>query len=128
MTLYEKILEGLGVKENEKFIIIDENGIEHQNNPFCFVNGYLKNKFGYEQYDEIHSLLIGEYKIKKEWKPKDGDVVWYVDMCNYINKVNFCSHSTSHLATLKCGWLFKSYDEANQNKERVLAEMIEVLK
>ncbi len=125
-ALYEMILEKLGVEEGEKFII--RLGDENLYNPYHFSEGYLIDND--DDFDEglFVNLLTGEATIEKlPWKPFNGDVVWYVNYYGYVCKSTFSYQHPSHLSKLKCGWIFKSYEESEANKDRVLAEMKEVL-
>lgn len=82
---------------------------------------------GYMGHERIVELLKGELEIERiPWKPKkdekyycirkNGDIDWNL---NYVG--------TYDAAIIKSGWVFRSKEEAEANKERVLKEMREAL-
>lgn len=129
-TLYEMILEKLGVEEGERFKILSDDYNELlEKEVFHFYGGYL--------YDDdceaisgilIQDLINGKATIEKlPWKPKVGEIIYFIGNSKGIIHEKLFNDIVSDLAMLKCEWFFKSYKEAEENKERVLKEMIEVL-
>lgn len=75
-------------------------------------------------------LLRGVYTIEKlPWKPKNGDEYYYVTLyyTPEIELTRFDSENPFEIALYKCGWIFRTKEEAESNKERVLKEMKEVI-
>ena len=72
-------------------------------------------------------LLNGDFEIEKiPWKPKEGERYYFVneneDIDSYKN-----DYALLDACLIKCGWAFRTEEEAEANKERVLKEMQEVL-
>ena len=55
-------------------------------------------------------------------RQEDGDKVWYIGARKNVFNDYFDSSDLGHIALVKCGWLFKSRDEAEANKDRVFEE------
>lgn len=122
-TLYEMILEKLGVEENERFNILLEGNEPSLYNPYHFDKGYLIDGTDDVADDAFAKLLTGKAIIEKlPWEPKVGDKVWFVSLNGDIYTI-FLSNSILDLAMLKCGWFFKSYKEAKANREKMLEIM-----
>ena len=121
LTPIEYLMQYWGIKEGEKFNIINE-GSKLSDSPYYFKNGCL-----YDKLDKLHrsiyyGFLNGSYKVQKTpWKPKDRELVWSIDSTNFFETYK------NDLAMLKCGWYFKTKAEAEANRERVLKEYSEVL-
>lgn len=72
--------------------------------------------------------FMGTANIEKlPCKPKNGDIVWKVGTDGNLYTGSFTEQSSPNVAMFKLGWIFKTKEEAEANKERVLAEMKEVL-
>lgn len=127
-TLYEMILEKLGVEEGEKFNIILENGKPSRFNFFYFEGCHLYDKYGNKSSSALGRLITGKATIEKlHWKPKVGEIVYYVDCVDEEIHGTPFSYNPFDLAMLKCEWYFRTEEKAEANKERVLKEMKEVL-
>ena len=63
-----------------------------------------------------------ENKKSNHYKPEDGDKVWYIGARKNVFNDYFDSSDLGHIALVKCGWLFKSREEAEANKDRVFEE------
>lgn len=127
-TLYEMILDKLGVEEGEKFNVSTDLVGSIIVNPYHFNDGFFIDRTGEVDDNLFIDLLMGKATIEKmPWKPNFMDYVFFID--NKSEKVyqTMFSNIPSDLAMLKCEWFFKSYKEAEANKERVLKEMGEVL-
>lgn len=72
-------------------------------------------------------LLNGDFEIEKiPWKPKKGEKYYCIRKNGDIDwNLNYAG--TYDAAIIKSGWTFRSKEEAEANKERVLKEMREVL-
>ena len=128
-TIYEIMLEKFGLEEGEKFKILSDDYNELlEKEVFHFDGGYLYD----EDCESVNGLLLqdlinGNATVEKlPWKPKQGEEVWYVNPAGYIFRNTF-SFTTRYLSMLKCGWIFKTEKEAEENQQRILAEMREVL-
>ena len=75
----------------------------------------------------LTELLSGEKTIKRgPWNPREGDYYYYIVWhTGEVTKKKF-TLKTHDLALLANGWLFRSEQEANENKERVLEEIREL--
>lgn len=127
LTPLEYLMEYWDIKEGEKFNIIYENGVKITNNPYYFENGDLFDKYEAICNEEFVMLINGIWTVEKfPWKPIGGDLVWYIgeDGCVYDA---MCTGIAADLAMFKNGWFFKTKEEAENNKEMILAEYKEVL-
>lgn len=125
----QKIAEMLGVQLNEEFNIIGE-GKTLDYGPYKFTERGLLNKDDCRLDKKMAELIRGIYKIEKlQRKPKNGDEYYYVELWDIptIETGRFDSENPYEIALYKCGWLFRTEAEAEANKERVLAEMREVI-
>lgn len=120
-TPFQYLLDYYDLKVGEVFLL---NGHEVYFN----VNGCLLFKNNQRPSGMIDYLLDGTAKVEKlHWKPKTGDKVWKIFTDGNAYKCSFHESSSSSVSLLKLGWLFPTKEEAEANKERVLAEMKEVL-
>lgn len=110
----------------EEFNII-EDGKQLYYCPYKFTEKGLVGKYNNIWDKRLSELIRGICKVEKlPWKPKDGETVYGVcNECVYADE--FKSNFPAYLALYKCGWLFRTEAEAEANKERVLAEMKEVI-
>lgn len=72
-------------------------------------------------------LLNGDFEIEKiPWKPKEDEEYYFIwgdgDVSHFLYNKDIVD-----IALIKCGWAFRTEEEAEANKERVLKEMREVL-
>lgn len=128
MNYWEPIAEILGVELGEEFEIegkyrkykICDNGL------LCYVG----NMYGFEtnldwepeSSDVFYDIISGKKKIiKKPWIPKRGDKYWavmlYEEICSYI-----WDNTLLDYAFLKSGWIFRTKEEAEANRDRILSE------
>lgn len=115
------ILDYYDLKIDEVFLL---NGIK------VFINkaGMLLNEDGTPTKGLLTHLIMDTGDVKKlPWKPKGGNEVYVIYVNGSIVKTVFNDKCSSYLARLKLGWLFKTKEEAEANKNRVLKEMKEVL-
>lgn len=122
--------ELLGFEEGEEFAIVNGNGCTQ--NGYHFENNVLKNTQQGDCYKTTCKLLNGEYKVVKlPWKPKDREHAYYIILNKrFIGDVTETIYSTENaydVSLYKCGWLFRTYEEAEANKERILKEYADVL-
>lgn len=123
----QKIAEMLGVELYEDFNIIV--GGELLDCSFEFTEMGLVDNSNCTWDNILVNLLRGLYKVQKlTWKPKDGDFVYYFDKKIVgVIRMLFDNQSQQKIAMLKCGWLFKTREEAEANKDCVLKEYAEVM-
>lgn len=129
----KKVANMLDLELNEEFNISLIDGSLSSRNPHKFTEHDLVNNGLMPVNGLIGALLTGKYKLEKlQWKPKDGDTVWYIFSSKCAEK-NWCESftcdrkNTIYVALYKCGWLFRTKEEAEANMERVLKEMKEVM-
>lgn len=122
----KKVAEMLDLELDEEFNIIEKGGSLFYS-PYKITERGLIDKTHTIRDDRLGDLLRGIYSVQKlPWKPKDGDVFWAI--CDgSIHVYAFSSSHSSDVALYKCGWMFRTEQEAEANKERVLAEMKEVI-
>lgn len=126
LTPLEYFMEYWGINEGEKFNVVNA-GFELPDGPYYIKNGRL-----YDKLDKLHrsiyyGFLNGSYKIQKlPWKPKNGDIVWYIGADEGVYDVAYTG-TVSNLAMLKNGWFFRTKKEVEANMERLLKEYTEVL-
>lgn len=78
-------------------------------------------------YGRIAQLLMGELEIERiPWKPKKGEIYYLINETGNIDYYNN-NHDILDACLIKCGWAFRTKEEAEANKERVFKEMWEVL-
>lgn len=122
-SLYEMILEKLGVEKYERFNILFEGNEPSLYNPYHFDEGYLIDGTDDVADDAFAKLLTGKAIIEKRpWKPKLNDNVWYFDTDGEFYTKVF-SNCVTDLAMLECGWYFRNLKEASENRGRVLEIM-----
>lgn len=123
----EIIAKMFDLELNEKFNIILNSGKLSKYNPYQFTINGLIDKCGDGMNDYILELLTGNITVEKlPWKPKHCEIVYGV--CNgYVYADKFKSNRPDYLALYKLGWLFRTEEEAEANKDRVMKEMNEVI-
>lgn len=124
----EKIAEMLGVDLGEEFNIVGSSPLYYC--PYKITERGLVDSKNRKRDSTLVDLLRGIYKIEKlPWKPKRGDGYYYVPLWykHEIKLTEFDSENPFEIALLKCGWMFRTEQEAEANKERVLKEYAEVM-
>lgn len=120
-TPFQYMLEYYDLKVGEVFLL---NGLELHFNENCS----LFDKYNLGANELLNSLVNCTAKVEKlTWKPKDNDKVWKIDAEGFVYEGSFTESLLSNIALLKLGWIFPTKEEAERNKDRVLAEMKEVL-
>lgn len=127
LTPMEYLKQYLGVVDGEEFDVYDEYGDCIEDCPYHFSGNQFINKRHLVDDIAVYDLLTGEYTIKKRpFVPKERETYYFCDcdvICHGKNNYNAVD-----IAMIKCGWVFRTREEAEANKERVLAEMKEVMK
>lgn len=113
--------------ESEKFKIINDN--EPLAGKYKITqNGCVKDMRGLtKDIYFLKYLLNGGFEIERiPWKPKEGEKYYLV---NENGDITFSKNDYIiwDASLIKCGWAFRTKEEAEANKERVLKEMREVL-
>ena len=127
MKPIEYLKQYLGVVDGEEFDVYENGGLVNRK-PYYF----RENKILYDGFEEgdmiLNGLVTGKYTIKKRpFVPKVGEIYYYYFGDNEIySREN--RRSLIDIALIKCGWAFRTREEAEANKERVLKEMKEVMK
>lgn len=84
-------------------------------------NGLLLNEVRFVE------ILKGELEIERiPWKPKEDERYYLVNEIGDIDSYKN-DYALLDACLIKCGWAFRTKEEAEANKERVLREMEEVL-
>ena len=127
MKPIEYLKQYLGVTDGELFDVYDEYGDCIKDCPYHFSGNQFINKRRLVDDIAVYDLLTGEYTIKKRpFVPKHLEDYFYIE-----NNGEICKTQNRYwnidLARIKCGWVFRTENEAEANKERVLAEMEEVM-
>ena len=116
-----------GVELGEEFDLISSNNKELSRCPYRFQERGIYDKDGY--YMEGHvvsSLLNGKYKlVKKPWKPKYGELVYYKDINGNVFSFNFDTSSTICLSRYYTGDCFKTEGQAEQFDIQFLKDFYE---
>lgn len=123
MNYWKQIAEMLGVELGEEF---DIDGFIF--NPYKVTEEGLINRNGHTVTNVWFAILSGKHKIiKKPWVPKCGEKYYHVETNGHIYPNDWGNYSTD-LAMYKCGWIFRTEEEAIRNRDRVLAEYEQVKK
>ena len=127
MTPIEYLKSYLGVVDGELFDIYCGDSKLVAFGPFRFEGTYLIDSNECSRRFTLAILLQGKYTIKKKpFVPKHLENYFYIE-----NNGEICKAQNRYwnidLARIKCGWAFRTREEAEANEERVLAEMKEVM-
>ena len=128
LTPMEYLKSYLGVVDGEEFDVYDEYGDCIKDCPYHFSGNQIVNERNLVDYDLVYDLMACDYTIKKRpFVPNHLEEYFYISSLGTISKsINtLCNYD---IALLKCGWIFRTREEAEANKERVMREMKEVMK
>ena len=126
ITPIEYLKSYLGVVDGEEFDVYKRNNMRNYYSPFHFEKDKLYDKDNEFSTFILNGLLIGDYTIKKRpFVPKNMEKYYFVDGDEIVNTRN--TFNALDFALVKCGWAFRTREEAEANEERVLAEMKEVM-
>lgn len=125
MNYWKQIADMLGVDMGEEFEI--EGYPAPAYNPYKITENGFIDCDGDITCSEACDLLTGRCKIKKKpWVPKHRELCFLVyDTCSVLAH-SFKEDSPRDMALLKCGWIFRTEKEAEENQERILAEYEQV--
>ena len=128
MTPMEYLKSCLGVVDGELFDVYVDGDICVYG-PYYFKGNdiYDKNNCDVSYCGITHRLLTGKCTLKKiPFMPKYGERYYYFGTgCAIYSREN--TNYAYDISMIKCGWAFRTKEEAEANKERVLAEMKEVM-
>lgn len=124
-----KLAALLGVKDNEPFNVVDEDGGPADGYmPWCVKNNVLVGCDG-DPKDIPSGLLIGKHNIvsfkPNEWH--EDDLMYYIDAFGKICSSDFSRTSDTEIALVLSGNAFHTKAEAEENQPRISAEIIEKL-
>lgn len=130
ITPIEYLKSHLGVVDGEEFDVY-RDGIKKNIRPYYFEQGKLTIKGNVNEIFTnlivLKSLLNGEYTIKKRpFVPKEDEKIFYISKKGYICETMNLQW-IHDIAIIKLGWTFRTREEAEANKERVMREMKEVM-
>lgn len=120
----KQVAEMLGVELGEEFQVIDVNGFALEVNHMIVEDGLIIAMGGQKRPSLFNDLLRGVCKIKKlPWRPKIGES--YYSLYNSEFKVyTVCWNDTvEDYANLKCGMVFRTYEEALKARPRIYQEL-----
>jgi len=121
-NLIPKLAEWLGLVDGDEFDV--EGGVY---NPYKYENGRFNDCEGDRMRDAyLAGMLDGDIEVKKlPWKPKFGEVYWYVHTGEPVMYTSFtCGADVARYLMGNC---FRTLDEAKANKPEILAKIREVL-
>ena len=125
MNHMAEVAKMLGVELGEVFEIL-----EYPSKKFMITNcGIGRLESGEWSYDVavnsfvFEKLLTGKYNIKrKPWKPKDGDIYWYVDEHgNALVNGFYDKNALYHMNYYKLGNCYRTCEEAEANRDKWVA-------
>lgn len=121
-TPFQYMLDYYNIKVGEVFKFDGEEVYFDEDGNLLYKDGAVTIGFKNKCYN-------GTANVEKlPWKPKDNDKVWKIDAEGFVYEGTFTESLLSNISLLKLGWIFQTKEEAEANKERVFAEMKEVLK
>lgn len=115
MNYMEKIADMLGVELGEKFKIRFHGSIDAEDETY-----FLKEDYGlcditgdHIRNDYLGALLTGRCKIVKlPWKPKNGEIAYYIDADRKMRCIEFSDLNCKDLVLYKLGKLYRTREEA----------------
>lgn len=125
------MMEVLNVEITERFDIMTKDEVPSLIAPdFFFTKKDLIDRYGEPISQELlYDLVIGKVQIyKKPWIPKHGEAVWVILDDGTVMIDSFSECSPHSVALYKCGWLFRTKESAEKNRDRVSKEMKEIIK
>lgn len=123
MNNMEKIAELLDVKFGEEFHII-EDGVLKEDLTYKFSKsvGLIVDDIETDN-NTLVALLTGELKLHKiPWKPLTGDRVFAISPRGESKSFIFNTNDISLQSLYIQGWLFRTEEDADTNKVKILQE------
>lgn len=129
MNYMSKIAEMLGVEMGEEFKIKFESGVVPDDLYMLTDNAIYMPNVTVSSENLLWRLLTGRCEIVKlPWKPKDRELVWYVDADRKIRSVEFSDSNCRDLFLYKLGMLYRSLDGVKAHIEKNNAYWDEIRK
>ena len=123
----QEIAKMLGVEFEEKFYIRDENNIRTSGNRdsiYHFDEDGFFDENNEQRLYMLYCLLTGDCTIEKmPWKPKNNDIYWYINIDGDLYRTMFLCDNEYDLMFYKSGNCFKSKEDAERNRKRILKEL-----
>lgn len=118
---WEEVAKMFGLELGEEFWVLDENGEKYHDRTFTFSeDGFLDSAKC--DVGGLSSILSRECTIKKiPWKPKDGEIFWFVAINGEVCNTEYSGTSSLNRLRYKSGNCFKTKKEAEQNADRIVA-------
>ena len=124
-----KLADLLGVKDNEPFNVVDEDGDAIGMCPPWYVKNNVLVDCDGDPTDIPSGLLTGEYRVvlfkSNEWH--NGDLVYYINPHGEVEYTTFVRTSYGNVALVLSGNAFHTKAEAEENQPRISAEIIKKL-
>ena len=121
MNHMAEVAKLLGVELGERFKVVFA-GVQYAVDYYLSEDGIKIDEEGAVcKQDLLKDLICGEYSIKrKPWKPKDGDVYWYVcaDGDLAVEEWWESAKEICDMNTYKLGNCYRTKEEAEANREK----------
>lgn len=120
----------LGVEIDEEFDLLNEGGEVIDYSPYKFTSKVIVDCYDAEINSSVFfELLIGKYTIQKRpWRPKEGDVYWFIDADGFADWGYFCKDSLGAICDLNMGNCFPTKEAAEAAVPEMLAKFEEIRK
>ena len=130
MNYMSKVAEILGVEFGEEFKVKSTTYTQIVNSEiFVLTIGGITTDDEIPRNDILIDLILGVVEIVKlPWKPKDRELVWYVDADRKIRSVEFSDSNCRDLLLYKLGMLYRSLDAVKMHIEKDAAYWDEMRK
>ena len=121
MNYIKQVAKMLGVEVGEKFNIVDRHGNLIKWSPYKLTKDGLVDRDGNYTFAIFGHIISGNCTIQKlPWKPKVGERFYYVEVGGNIITDKFDCFYASRMNLYKMGNCFRSRQEAEKNKEKVV--------
>ena len=127
MNYMEKIADMLDVELGERFKIKELGFVFYIDTDGFFAD--LDDDTVYQDNARLVKLLTGEWKIEKlPWKPKNGEIAYYIDADRKMRCIEFSDLNCKDLVLYKLGKLYRTKEEAEAHAEEDKAYWNEIRK
>ena len=124
-----EVAKVLGVEIGEKFNIVGNDGDSIEFSPYKITEEKFVNNMGVKCPSTFTALLCGNYTLQKRpWRPKDGDVFFYVLTNGEIQKYVFEIDNIHTLMLFGFGNCFPTEEAAEVAVPEMLAKFEEIRK
>lgn len=126
LTPIEYLKQYYGVIDGELFDVVVFDDYPRADCPFHFEENNVYDNQNNINDCVLFDLLTGYYRIKRRpFVPKYDETYYFVEGDEILSTRN--TFSSLDIALIKCGWVFRTREEALANKGRVMREMKEVM-